>query len=200
MGTSGRIVAIDGVSGFAVTEAAERLVKLLGERDAVCGLSRWDASGLFGDVTAAPIAERDVSPRTLALLFAADLAFRLRWEIEPALAQGHTVIVAPYLVTLVALGAATGLSREWLQTLLRFAPKPARTLVLRDRRAHRRWKRKPTAGFAECCATLLETGPGGFARKRARAVMVNALEAAADRHGGLIRKRDLKEVAAALSR
>ena len=41
-------------------------------------------------------------PRTLLLLYAADLAFRLRWEIRPALAEGHTVIAAPYLDTAFA--------------------------------------------------------------------------------------------------
>ena len=40
----------------------------------------------------------------LLLLYAADLAFRLRWEIRPALAEGYTVVAAPYVETAVAFG------------------------------------------------------------------------------------------------
>ena len=54
---------------------------------------------------------RTASPRTLLLLYAADLAFRLRWEIRPALDAGQTVIAAPYLDTAFAFGRACGLSR-----------------------------------------------------------------------------------------
>ena len=36
-------------------------------------------------------------PQTLVLLYASDLLFRLRWEIRPALAEGRTVVVAPYV-------------------------------------------------------------------------------------------------------
>ena len=64
------------------------------------------------------------SPRTLLLLFAADLAFRLRWEIEPALAEGKVVIAAPYIETAVAFGRATGISAGWLANLFGFAPRP----------------------------------------------------------------------------
>ena len=42
-------------------------------------------------------------PRTLILLYAADLAFRLRWQIRPVLEEGTHVIAAPYLETVVAL-------------------------------------------------------------------------------------------------
>ena len=48
------------------------------------------------------------SARTLLLLYAADLAFRLRWEIRPALAAGRTVVAAPYVDTAVAFGRAAG--------------------------------------------------------------------------------------------
>ena len=86
------------------------------------GISRWDASGIFGDIEAAgPDVDRP-SARTLLLLYAADLAFRLRWEIEPALAEGRRVIVAPYVDTAVALGRASGLDEAWLRTIFQFAP------------------------------------------------------------------------------
>ena len=42
--------------------------------------------------------------RTLALVYAADLAFRLRWEIRPVLDAGGVVVASPYVETAVAFG------------------------------------------------------------------------------------------------
>jgi thymidylate kinase len=193
----GQLLAVDGAHGADVAEAAVTLTKLLARRDTACGISRWDASGLFADVAAAPVAQRDVSPRSLVLLYAADLAFRLRWEIQPALEQGLAVVAAPYVATATTFGLATGLSAEWLASLFRFAP-PARTAVLAERKPSRVWKRKPDRGFGECCTTLLEATPEGFARKKARRAMLAALARLADDHGGLVGRRGLREIVAEL--
>jgi thymidylate kinase len=187
----GRLIAIEGTHGPDVFDAASALVDALTERDLSAGISRWDASGLFSDVVSAPASQRDVSPRTLTLLYAADLAFRIRWEIMPALEQGDVVIAAPYVTTAVAFGVATGLSREWLSTLFRFAPAPTRSVILKEAKASRAWKRRPERGFAECCTTLLEATPEGFARKKARAAMLRALSTDAEGRGGLVRRRDM---------
>jgi thymidylate kinase len=190
-----RLMAIDGASGSAVSKGATTLYNELIARQTTCGVSRWDASGLFSDVVSAPADQRDVSPRTLLLLYAADLAFRLRWEIAPALESGLIVIAAPYVTTPIAFGLATGLSSDWLRTLFRFAPIPGRTAVLREPKSARSWKRRPDRGFGECCTTLLEATPEGFARKKTRTAMVGALSTAAEKHGGLFRKRDLRAAA-----
>jgi hypothetical protein len=129
------------------------------------------------------------------LIYAADLAFRMRWEIMPALQQGMIVVAAPYVMTPITFGLATGLSSEWLHALFRFAPMPARTVVLRETKAAPPWKRRPERGFAECCAALLESRPKGFARKNTRADMVRALSRAAEEHGGQLRKRDVRDIA-----
>jgi hypothetical protein len=65
------------------------------------------------------------SARSLLLLYAADLAFRLRWEIRPALAEGRRVIAAPYVDTAIALGRAAGVDEAWLRSVFDFAPVPA---------------------------------------------------------------------------
>jgi thymidylate kinase len=191
---AGRLVAVEGADGPDVFDAGTRLIEGFADRGVSAGISRWDASGLFGDVAAAPAAERDVSPRTLILLYAADLAFRMRWEIGPALEQGAIVIAAPYVNTAVLFGTAAGLSREWLATLFRFAPAPARTVVLKAPKSERRWKRRPDRGFGECCTTLLEATPEGFARRKTRAAMVSALSTAAEAHSGLYKKKALLEI------
>lgn len=187
--TRGSLVAVDGTDSADVAQLAMTLHEALNTRDVSVLVSRWDASALFSDFVAAPVEDRDISPRTLMLLYAADLAFRLRWEIEPALADGHLIVAAPYVATAVAFGGAAGLSQEWLQTLFRFAPPPARSVVLREDSPARGWKRRPDRGFGECCTTLLEATPEGFARKKARTAMVTALATVAESCGGAYRKK-----------
>lgn len=119
-----RLISVDGISGTAMAAAARRSLAAV---DKACrgGVSTWDASGLFQDLRVADEEAGTPSVRTLLLLYAADLAFRLRWEIRPALAEGRTVVVAPYVDTAIALGRAAGLRSGWLTNLFRFAPKPA---------------------------------------------------------------------------
>jgi hypothetical protein len=122
-----RLIAVDGVEAAAVIAEARRL---LGS-PAHGGISHWDASGVFQDLGVAAADAGAPSPRTLLLLYAADLAFRLRWEIRPALAEGRTVVAAPYVDTALAFGRAAGLPAGWLTNLFRFAPRPAVRVVAR---------------------------------------------------------------------
>ena len=117
----GKLIAIDSASGSALATAAHAL-KVNGFRGA--GISEWDASGIFGELEAADGDAGAPSARVLVLLYAADLAFRLRWEIRPAVEQGRTVIAAPYIATAIAFGRAAGLPAAWLKQLFRFAPSP----------------------------------------------------------------------------
>jgi hypothetical protein len=121
--TVGKLLAVDGVSGVAIMSAAHAKLKLsMGNRPQRGGISRWDASGLFQDLLVAPEPAGAPSPRTLLLLYASDLAFRLRWEIQPALADGRLVVAAPYVQTAIAFGRAAGLPGGWLVDLFRFVP------------------------------------------------------------------------------
>src|SRR3954468_2530853 len=114
------LIAVDGVEpGQVLAEARAAL----GSRDRG-GISRWDASGVFQELAVADQAAGAPSARTLLLLYAADLAFRLRWQIRPALAEGRTVVAAPYVATAIAFGRAAGLNPGWLANLFRFAPRP----------------------------------------------------------------------------
>ena len=121
-----RLVSVDGVDASAVIAAARRAIDRRGRG----GVSHWDASGIFQDLCVADAAAGAPSARTLLLLYAADLAFRLRWEIRPALAEGRTVVAAPYVETAVAFGRAAGLPAAWLRNLFRFAPRPTDRLFV----------------------------------------------------------------------
>jgi hypothetical protein len=116
-------IVVDGVNGAAVASAGRRLLVGHGGRRRG-GMSRWDASGLFEQLVVAEKEAGLASARTLLLLYAADLAFRLRWQIEPALAAGKVVVAAPYVDTAIAFGRAAGLRGGWLTNLFQFALKP----------------------------------------------------------------------------
>src|SRR5204863_9905996 len=108
-------------NGGAVMAAAHSLTT---DGRSGAGISEWDASGLFEDMAVAPEEAGEPSARSLLLLYAADLAFRIRWEIRPALEEGRVVIAAPYVDTAIAFGRAAGLAGGWLRNLFRFAPRP----------------------------------------------------------------------------
>lgn len=127
-GPTAGLIAVDGIDGVAVEAAARGLADQRGSRHAVVSL--WDASGIFTELTMVEEDGARPSARTLMLLYAADLAFRLRWEVRPALEQGRTVIVAPYVNTAVAFGRAAGLDATSLSEMFSFAPEPAAASVI----------------------------------------------------------------------
>lgn len=119
---AGTLVAVDGVNGAAVESAARELARSHGRRKAA--VSSWDASGIFGELMVAEVEAGLPSARTLLLLYAADLAFRLRWEVKPAIDEGRLVVVAPYVNTAIAFGRAAGLDAGSLAQMFAFAPAP----------------------------------------------------------------------------
>jgi thymidylate kinase len=120
--TVGTLIAIDGVNGLAVETAARMVARVNRKRRAA--VSGWDASGIFGELMVAEEEAGLPSARTLILLYAADLAFRLRWEVKPALEQGRMIVVAPYVNTAIAFGRAAGLDAKSLGEMFAFAPVP----------------------------------------------------------------------------
>jgi hypothetical protein len=118
------LIAVDSAASETLERAARAALDAL-DCSKRTGISRWDASGLFGELAVADADAGRPSARTLILLYAADLAFRLRWEIGPALADGQSVVAAPYVDTAVAFGRAAGLKGSWLKNLFHFAPVPA---------------------------------------------------------------------------
>jgi hypothetical protein len=83
--SSGQLVSLDVIEGKDALPAAKKLLKAYPENDR--GISTWDASSIFFEMHNLETAEHP-SPRTLVLLYAADLFFRLRWEIIPAMEEG----------------------------------------------------------------------------------------------------------------
>jgi hypothetical protein len=167
----GTLVAVDGVNGEAV-KAAARAENLATPRARRGGVSLWDASGVFDDLVRADDEAGAPSARTLLLLYAADLAFRLRGEIRPTLAEGRTVVAAPYVATAVAFGRAAGLPRGWLNDLFAFALCPDEARWVDAAAAHAVADR---SGFVEFGYDRLAARPSGPTRRqlidRARAYL-----------------------------
>ena len=122
------LIAVDGIDGAAIGSAAKAANAAIARAERG-GISRWDASGVFEEMLVGGEFAGRPSARTLLLLYAADLAFRLRWEIRPKLAEGRTVVAAPYVDTAVAFGRAAGLPAAWIANLFQFAPSPSRRIV-----------------------------------------------------------------------
>jgi hypothetical protein len=178
---SGRLIAVDGSRGKDVTAAANVLAAELKRRGIECAVSRWDASGLFSELAAGGRTSRAISARALSLVYAADLAFRLRWEIRPILEAGGVVIAAPYLDTAAAFGVSCGLADTWLRELMRFAPAPQFRGRAEERKIDRPWKPRLDRGYAEYAAALLGATAAGRISKKERRLMMATMDEARGR-------------------
>jgi thymidylate kinase len=151
---SGKLISIDAVRSPNLVPAAKRL---LHEKRIDGNFSVWDSSSIFFELSGLHLEDLP-SARTLLLLYAADLRFRLRWQILPALEAGQTVIAAPYVETAIAFGVGFDLPKNWLSELLAFAPDPSDSY----------WVNGPPsaieaqAGFMEFCNSIL---PKDFSEK-----------------------------------
>jgi hypothetical protein len=153
----GRLIAVEGTRGKQLSNVAPRLARQFG-RNGSAAWSLWDASNTFYELSLNKSKSLAAPPRTLLLLYASDLMFRLRWEIEPALQEGRTVFAAPYVQSAIAFGLAVGLSKDWLDELFSFARKPDAALRLKEK--PKKKTGNPGSGFVEfCCGTLAATSP-----------------------------------------
>jgi hypothetical protein len=157
--TGSGFISIDGINAHALKDEARRLAAA--NRRHRAGVSSWGASGIFDELGVANSEAGTPSARTLLLLYAADLAFRLRWEITPALDEGRLVIAAPYVATAIALGQAAGLDSGWLADLFYFAPPATERHVIDPAPARQISDRE---GFVEFAWLHLDKRLGGLTR------------------------------------
>lgn len=140
------------------------------------GISKWDASGIFYEMGQGPRNITGAPPRTLLLLYAADLFFRLRWEIRPALEEGMTVIAAPYVNSGIAFGRAAGLPQKWLKELFQFAPPPTSTFRVPEDSIPLNKRGSPSDSFLEFCFRHLRTSGGSWDTEAVRDTFLNYLK------------------------
>ncbi len=122
-GGRGVLLAFEGPDIGPRPRAIEAVRNMIETRGRDVLVSRWMGSPLAGEVyrQSAPLYE--LSPRTLALLAACDLAERLEWEILPALESGAIVLADRYVYR-IALGSARDVNVDWLEVLCGVGPVP----------------------------------------------------------------------------
>ncbi len=177
----GQLVALEGAGALALAEQGRQVAALHKRGRVIGGVSRWDASGVFFEMDLRNADIGGPSPKTLMILCAADLAFRLRWEILPLLDEGRSVVAAPYVESFVALGKAFGVSRRWLVDLFRFAPRPE--AVYRVNETARAERGRKSRGYLDYSVDLLNAGSLVWNPSEVHARVVAYLEAL-ERRGG----------------
>jgi hypothetical protein len=178
----GRLIALEGSRGPDLSATAKRLLRHLC-RKSEGGVSEWDASNIFSELRMGDANIPGPSPRTLVLLYATDLAFRLRWEIKPALEEGQCVIAAPYVHSAIAFGKAAGLPRRWLVEVFRFVPKPEVFYRVPERRAPAAATAKVLDGYLEFCSVALSGASPPWSPVDLRKSFVAYLDALEHRRG-----------------
>jgi hypothetical protein len=164
----GRLIALEGTGGRSMAVAIRRLERSLRQADIAGGVSGWDASDIFFQIASGARGIPAPPPRTLIHLYACDLAFRLRWQIRPALEEGTTVIAAPYVETAIAFGRGAGLPHSWLREIFSFAPAPDVCYRVPESTIPVERRGKPSDSFLEFCFAQLRSGPGYWETEQIR--------------------------------
>ena len=127
----GFLIAFEGPEGAGRREALAHARGALQARGQDVVVSRPMGATLAGGIyrSAAPLNE--LSPRTLVLVAASDMAERLEWEILPALHAGKIVLVDRYVYRTVQ-GMARDLDPDWLEVLCAVAPRPDLVFLFHD--------------------------------------------------------------------
>ena len=165
----GRLIALEGSGGRPMSVAAKLLEREYRRPGVEVGISPWDASDIFFQIAQGARGLPAPSPRTLVLLYASDLAFRLRWQIRPALEEGAIVIAAPYLETAIGFGRAAGLSQTWLREVFEFARPADECRRVPENAAPLDRRNTPANSFLEFCLAQLRVGPGCWDTEQIRA-------------------------------
>lgn len=127
----GFLIAFEGPEGAGRREALAHARGALQARGQDVVVSRPLGATLAGGIyrSAAPLNE--LSPRTLVLVAASDMAERLEWEILPALHAGKIVLVDRYVYRTIQ-GMARDLDPDWLEVLCAVAPRPDLIFLFHD--------------------------------------------------------------------
>jgi thymidylate kinase len=170
------LVAVEGIRKADLAAAAKRVLHHSGRPKTIAGVSLWDASGLFFELTREMRKAGYPSPKTLLMLYATDLAFRLRWEIQPALDEGLLVAAAPYVETALAFAAGAGVAADWVAYLFRFAPNPQAVYRVAEKDEPASWRAKPGGGFLEFCCSCLGASSGEWDQAAIRAGFIGYMD------------------------
>jgi dTMP kinase len=135
---SGRLIVIEGLDGAGTTTQAARLVSYLTSRGMKAHGTREPSDGPVGKLIREmltgghAIAGQKLSQSTFGLLFAADRLDHMQREVEPAMAEGTTVVSDRWYHSSLAY-QGTGADRDWIAQLNSRALRPTLTIFLKVR-------------------------------------------------------------------
>jgi len=158
----GKFLVIEGLDGSGTTTQVDFLVASLRQRGlsvhATCEPSKGPIGVLIRQALSGRLSldakGKALSPKTLALLFAADRDDHLQAEVEPALERGHWVVSDRYLLSSLAYQSLS-LPMDWIMTLNQHALVPDCTVFLKiaPPLAAKRMKQRPQVELYEALET-----------------------------------------------
>ncbi len=126
----GLFIAIEGIDGSGTTTHTKLLSKWLRKKGIAVVETHEPTDERIGRLIREILRDTTVPPAIDALLFAADRIDNTLNKIQPALDQGKIVISDRYVESSFAYQCSSGLDREWVQNLNRYALTPNITLLL----------------------------------------------------------------------
>lgn len=127
----GFLIAFEGPEGAGRRDALAHARGALQARGQDVVVSRPMGATLAGGIYRSAALLNELSPRTLVLVAASDMAERLEWEILPALHAGKIVLADRYVYRTVQ-GMARDLDPDWLEVLCSVAPRPDLVFLFHD--------------------------------------------------------------------
>ena len=126
----GVFIALEGIDGSGTTTHTKLLVNWLRKKGLEVVETHEPTNERIGRLIREILRDTTVSPAIDALLFAADRIDNTLNKIQPALDQGKIVITDRYVESSFAYQCSSGLEREWVQNLNRYALTPTITFLL----------------------------------------------------------------------
>ncbi len=127
----GKFIVVEGQDGAGRTTHVSRLrawFENKGFATAEIGLRRSD---LAGKELSEAMSTHSLTPLTMSLFYATDLADQIENVLLPSLRAGFVVIADRYIYSIIARAIVRGQSMEWINDLFGFALKPDAAVFLK---------------------------------------------------------------------
>jgi len=127
----GKFIAFEGLDGSGSSTQVDILAKRLNQAGIKTLVTKEPTNNIIGGLIRGLLTHQwQSSPEGFQLLFAADRAHHLKWEILPALEKGVWVITDRYLFSTIAFGSIN-LNKKWLEQINSNFPIPDLTFLLK---------------------------------------------------------------------
>ncbi len=127
----GKLIALEGSDGCGKTTHAKLLADWLRSKGYDVIVTDEPTDGPIGRILKRALHGKIELPlEAEALLFAADRVQHSARVIKPALNEGKIVITERYIYSSLAYQSARGLSKKWIKTINKAAPKPNLAILI----------------------------------------------------------------------